>query len=115
MGCRAASEFDAWGPVPLDGADPDEVDALVARGCIGTSVPAGALSAGPVERLGPVLERVAKGKCRCFVHPGARRDSGRTTSKFGEPLWWRALTDYVSQMQAAWVTFAALGRRSTRT
>ena len=28
-----------------------------------------------------------------------------------EPLWWRALTDYVSQMQAAWLTFAAHGRR----
>jgi hypothetical protein len=27
-----------------------------------------------------------------------------------EPLWWTALTDYVAQMQAAWVTFAALGR-----
>jgi 6-methylsalicylate decarboxylase len=28
-----------------------------------------------------------------------------------EPLWWRALTDYVAQMQAAWLTFAAFGRR----
>jgi predicted TIM-barrel fold metal-dependent hydrolase len=32
-------------------------------------------------------------------------------AEFGEPTWWRPLTDYVSQMQAAWLTFAALGRR----
>lgn len=27
-----------------------------------------------------------------------------------EPGWWRPLTDYVWQMQAAWYTFAAYGR-----
>jgi hypothetical protein len=32
-------------------------------------------------------------------------------AEFGEPAWWRPLTDYVSQMQAAWLTFAAFGRR----
>jgi hypothetical protein len=31
-----------------------------------------------------------------------------------EPLWWTALTGYVAQMQAAWLTFAAFGRAEHR-
>src|SRR5450631_804468 len=106
------SEFAAWGPVALDGADPDQVDALLARGCVGISIPAGAL-AGPdrLDLVGPVLERAAARRAPVFVHPG-RAPSQRTAgTSFGEPLWWRALTDYVSQMQAAWLTFASFGRR----
>ncbi len=43
-----------------------------------------------------------------FVHPGgfARREAA-----LDEPLWWTALTDYVAQMQTAWLTFGAFGRR----
>jgi 6-methylsalicylate decarboxylase len=43
-----------------------------------------------------------------FVHPGgfAPREAF-----LDEPLWWTALTDYVSQMQAAWLTFGAFARR----
>jgi 6-methylsalicylate decarboxylase len=105
-------EFDAWGPVPLDSADPDDVDAVLARGCIGISMPAGALSgADRLEQLGPVLERVAERNVPLFVHPGRAPGQRPTQGEFGEPLWWRPLTDYVSQMQAAWLTFAALGRR----
>ncbi|MBV9803674.1 MAG: hypothetical protein JO130_10805, partial [Solirubrobacterales bacterium] len=33
--------FTAWGPVALDQPDPDDVDALLERGCAGISVPAG--------------------------------------------------------------------------
>ncbi len=104
--------FDAWGPLALDGVEPDDVDALLERGCIGISVPAGALE-GPdrLEVLGPVLERVAEHQVPLFVHPGRAPGQRGTEPRLGEPLWWRALTDYVSQMQAAWLTFAAFGRR----
>ncbi len=106
------SEFAAWGPIAVDGAEPDEVDDLLVRGCVGISVPAGALaSRDSLERLGPVLERVARREVPLFVHPGRAPGQRATPSEFGEPLWWRAMTDYVSQMQAAWLTFAALGRR----
>ena len=46
-----------------------------------------------------------------FVHPGGAPGHRCAEAEFGEPLWWRAMTDYVSQMQAAWLTFASLGRR----
>jgi len=106
------SEFAAWGPVAVDRAEPDEVDALLVRGCVGISLPAGALaSPDALERLGPVLERVAQRDAPLFVHPGRGPGQRPVPSEFGEPLWWRALTDYVSQMQAAWFTFATLGRR----
>jgi predicted TIM-barrel fold metal-dependent hydrolase len=106
------SEFAAWGPVAVDRAEPDEVDDLLVRGCVGISLPAGALaSPDALERLGPVLERVAQRDAPLFVHPGRGPGQRPVPSEFGEPLWWRALTDYVSQMQAAWFTFATLGRR----
>lgn len=106
------SEFAAWGPIAVDGAEPDEVDDLLVRGCVGISLPAGALaSPDSLERLGPVLERVARRDVPLFVHPGRAPGQRATPSEFGEPLWWRPLTDYVSQMQAAWLSFAALGRR----
>jgi len=94
MGVEAfPAQFAAWGPIALDGADPEDVDALADRGCVGVSLPAGAIEL-------PV-----------FVHPGrACRERG-AAADFGEPLWWRALTDYVGQMQAAWLTFACFGRR----
>jgi predicted TIM-barrel fold metal-dependent hydrolase len=105
-------EFGAWGPVALDGADADQVDLLLARGCVGISLPAGAL-VGPdgLSRLGPILERTAAGHVPLFVHPGPAVGQWCADASFGEPLWWRALTDYVAQMQAAWFTFASFGRR----
>ncbi|MFZ0041062.1 MAG: hypothetical protein WAK93_07135 [Solirubrobacteraceae bacterium] len=103
--------FAVWGPVALDTPSPSEVDDVLARGCIGVSLPAGAL-AGPqaLEHIYPVLERVQSRGVPLFVHPGGVSAPGHEAS-LDEPLWWRALTDYVSQMQAAWLTFAAYGRR----
>lgn len=101
------SEFAGWGPVALDRPDPDDVDALLSRGCAGITIPAGAM-AGPdaLEGLEPLLARAEALQATAFVHPGPARSSSLT-----EPLWWAALTDYVAQMQAAWLTFAAFGRR----
>jgi predicted TIM-barrel fold metal-dependent hydrolase len=105
-------EFAAWGPFALERPEPDDVDQLVGRGCIGISIPAGAL-AGPdrLARVGPVLERVAERQLPLFVHPGPGLGDRHPAQSLSDPLWWRALTDYVAQMQTAWLTFAAFGRR----
>jgi predicted TIM-barrel fold metal-dependent hydrolase len=107
-----SDRFTAWGPVALDRPDPSEVDERLDAGCVGISLPAGAL-AGPdrLERIGPLLERVALRGVPLFVHPGRAPGQRHVLAEFGEPLWWRALTDYVAQMQAAWLTFASFGRR----
>lgn len=106
-------EFAPWGPVALDRIEPEDVDRLLARGCVGISLPAGAL-AGPsaLARVAPLLARVQARQATLFVHPGpAPGASPPAEAALNEPLWWRALTDYVAQMQAAWLTFATLGRR----
>ncbi|MGH2859073.1 MAG: amidohydrolase family protein [Solirubrobacteraceae bacterium] len=100
--------FAAWGPVPIADPDPDDVDAVLARGCVGVSMPAAAIAdAGGLARLAAVLERVQERGVPLFVHPGPIRGAEATG---GDPGWWRALTDYVAQMQAAWLTFATAGR-----
>jgi predicted TIM-barrel fold metal-dependent hydrolase len=105
-------EFAAWGPVALDGPDPADVDAVLARGCVGVSLPAGAL-AGPdrLDLAGPLLERIAEQRAPLLVHPGRAPGQRPEQAALSEPLWWPALTGYVAQMQAAWLTFATLGRR----
>jgi hypothetical protein len=112
-GARALPEgFASWGPVALDPADPDDVDRLLAQGCVGVSLPAGAL-AGPdaLALLAPLLARVQAHEATLFVHPGPAPGTRPAEATLSEPLWWRPLTDYVAQMQAAWLTFATLGRR----
>lgn len=105
-------EFLAWGPVPVVDPDPDDVDAVLARGCVGVSLPASALAGHHrLETLRDVLARIEARGVPLFIHPGgmSTRDAGQAA--LTEPLWWRALTDYAAQMQAAWLTFAAHGRR----
>jgi 6-methylsalicylate decarboxylase len=104
--------FAAWGPVPVDRPDPDDVDSVLARGCMGVSLPAASLaSLDALDELGPVLERIAARQVPLLVHPGAGAGQRTREASLTEPLWWRALTDYVAQMQAAWMAFSALGRR----
>lgn len=106
------AQFAPWGPVALDRPDPGQIDDLVARGCLGVSIPAGAL-AGPdrLDRVGELLERTAAHQVPLFVHPGPVQGNGHGESSVGGPAWWPALTDYVAQMQAAWLTFVSFGRR----
>lgn len=100
--------FAAWGPVPIDRPGRSDVDAVLARGCVGVSVPAGALAGRQrLEEMRPVLERAEARGVPVFVHPGG---AATRHEALNEPVWWRALTDYVSQMQAAWMTFAGHGR-----
>jgi hypothetical protein len=104
-------EFVAWGPVALDGTDPDDVDRVLARGCVGISMPAPALAGQEALWASyAVLARAAERGVPVFIHPGSVAREQIESLGLGEPLWWSALTDYVAQMQAAWLTFAALGR-----
>jgi hypothetical protein len=101
--------FRAWGPIPARAPEPAAVDAALARGCVGISLPAAALADRSALHVAlPVLEHVQACGVPLFVHPGgfASREAC-----LDDPLWWTALTDYVSQMQAAWLTFGAFGRR----
>jgi hypothetical protein len=105
-------QFAAWGPVALDRPDPDDVDRLIGRGCVGVSLPAGALAGvDALAAFGPLLARATARRVPVFVHPGAAPGQRPPYASLSEPLWWQALTSYVSQMQAAWLTFATLGRR----
>ncbi|HXF31017.1 MAG TPA: amidohydrolase family protein [Solirubrobacterales bacterium] len=116
-------EFGGWGAVPLGEPEPDPaaVDAALGRGCVGVTLPATALAdpAG-VERLGPLLARLAERDAPLFVHPGPvciyPRSEGvnADTASARLPHWWPALTDYVAQMQAAWFAFLHAGRPAHR-
>jgi 6-methylsalicylate decarboxylase len=104
--------FLGWGPVALREPDPDDIDRLLAAGCVGVVLPADALcGAAALRRSGPLLARTAARGVPLFVHPGPAPESAQPLAGLGEPLWWRPLTHYVAQMQAAWLTFATLGRR----
>lgn len=99
--------FGVWGAIALDRPDPDDVDRVISRGCIGLSLPAGALSSvDAVSRLHSVLTRLELLGAPLLVHPGPAL--GPAT--LDDPLWWPALTRYVADMQAAWLAFFAAGR-----
>jgi hypothetical protein len=107
--------FGVWAALALDQADPDDVDRALARGCVGLSLPAGALaSVEAIVALRPVLARLEADGVPLLVHPGARpgahalRVAGE--SSLEDPLWWPALTGYVAGVQAAWLAFLAAGR-----
>jgi 6-methylsalicylate decarboxylase len=111
--------FGAWGGVQLEAPDPADVDALIARGAVGLSLPATALATpAALERVGPLLERLEHRDAPLFVHPGpvaasaARPAGARRGAADLLPPWWPALTDYVAQMHAAWFAFLHTGRRA---
>ncbi len=108
----ADEPFRPWGPVALDRPDAGDVDDLLARGCVGISLPAGGLSTpDDLDHLEPVIARAAELDALVFVHPGPGLGRPTREPSLTEPVWWAAMTDYIAQMQAAWLTFAALGRR----
>lgn len=105
-------QFAAWGPVALDRPDPVDVDRVLDRGCIGVSLPAEALACHEAfDAMAPLLERIAARAAPLLIHPGRAPGVGGSEGSLNEPLWWRPLTDYVAQMQAAWLSFVTLGRR----
>jgi 6-methylsalicylate decarboxylase len=105
--------FGAWGALALDGISPEDVDAVLARGCVGVSLPAGALSPpSSLEELHSVLARIEQLDAPLFIHPGPGLGQRPAESSLRDPLWWPALTLYVEQMQAAWLSFSATARRA---
>ena len=105
--------FGAWAAIALDRADPADVEELIERGCMGLSLPAGALArVEDLERLRPVLDRLEELDAPLFVHPGPglfRRVQAPGTT-LADPLWWPALTHYVAALQSAWLAFQVAGR-----
>lgn len=119
--------FGVWGAIALEDPDPDDVDRAIGRGCVGLSLPAGALcTVDFLSRLRSVLARLEALGAPLLVHPGPGRGSGpgfglgpgsglgraRTVGEasLGDPLWWPALTRYVADMHAAWLAFLTAGR-----
>lgn len=107
--------FGVWAALALDRADPDDVDRALARGCVGVSLPAGAISSvEALTNLRPVLARLQERGAPLFVHPGPSAGTGAPRvlrdASFEDPLWWPALTSYVAGMQAAWLAFLVAGR-----
>jgi predicted TIM-barrel fold metal-dependent hydrolase len=106
--------FGAWGAVALDGAGRVDVDRALDSGCVGISLPAGALgSVAALSRLRAVLERLQERDAPLLIHPGpgpAPAGAERWEVSLEDPLWWPALTRYVAQMQAAWLVFQSAGR-----
>jgi len=109
--------FGVWGAIALDGAGPGDVERVLERGCIGLSLPAGALgSVAGLARLRSVLLALEAADAPLFVHPGPGLGGSRALPpasaepSLADPLWWSALTLYVSDMQAAWLAFLSAGR-----
>ena len=107
--------FGVWGAIPLERPRAADVDRVLELGCVGVSLPAGALaSLEGLAGLQGVLERLAEHGAPLFVHPGPGRTpvTAPPPATLGDPLWWPALTVYVAQMQAAWLAFATAGRQA---
>jgi 6-methylsalicylate decarboxylase len=105
---EVGTPFAPWGAVALAAAEPAAVDALLDLGAAGLCLPGAALG-GPqqLDRIGPVLERLAQRGAPLFVHPGpAPAGDARL------PAWWPPSTSYVSEMQAAWLAWAGWGRKN---
>jgi hypothetical protein len=109
--------FGVWGALALDRAGPADVDRALERGCIGISLPAGALaSVDALARLDPVLDRLEQAGAPLLIHPGpglgghSLRANSPAEPSLSDPLWWSALTCYVSDMHAAWLAFVSVGR-----
>jgi 6-methylsalicylate decarboxylase len=113
QGALALGEpFGVWGAVAIDAPNPVDIDQLLDRGCVGVSLPAGALgSVERVGRLGPLLARLEARDAPLLIHPGPGARSLVREPSLCDPLWWPALTRYVAEMQAAWLAFTAAGRR----
>jgi 6-methylsalicylate decarboxylase len=109
--------FGVWGAVALDRLEPDDVDRALGRGCVGLSLPAGALgSVEAISRLRSLLGRLQEHGAPLLIHPGPGPDRAtspaRAQAALGDPLWWPALTRYVAEMHAAWLAFLTAGRAS---
>jgi hypothetical protein len=109
--------FGVWGAVALDRPVAGDVDRLIDRGCVGLSLPAGALAGvDALARTRPLLRALEDADAPLLVHPGPGPGVARFAGQMhdepslADPLWWSALTRYVAEMHAAWLTFVSAGR-----
>jgi hypothetical protein len=103
---EAGGPFAPWGSIALAAPEPAAVDALLDLGAAGLCLPAATLTApGTLERIGPVLERLAARRAPLFVHPGPAPAQDTRL-----PAWWPPMTSYVAEMQTAWLSWGAWGR-----
>jgi hypothetical protein len=107
--------FGVWGAIALDRLHPDDLDRALGRGCVGLSLPAGALgTVEAISRLRPLLGRLEELGAPLLVHPGPGwgRNAAAALSETSlcDPLWWPALTRYVAEMHASWLAFVTAGR-----
>jgi len=101
--------FGVWGAVALDEPDGADADALLDRGAVGISLPAGALaSVAGLRHAAPLLTALERRDAPLLLHPGPA--PARAAGGAPEPAWWPALTSYVAELQAAWLAFAEWGR-----
>jgi hypothetical protein len=97
--------FGRWASLSLLEPSPAAVEAQLAAGAVGLTLPAGALATpAAVEALAPLLEPLARAGRPLFVHPGPGSGPPASTR-----AWWTALTRYVAEMNAAWHAFVAVG------
>jgi hypothetical protein len=106
----AGDAFGVWGALPVHGAVPADVDALLDRGAVGVSLPAGLLAdPAAVAAAGPLLGALERRDAPVLVHPGPVAVSPQGDAGGGSS-WWPALTTYVSDVHLAWHAFLGWGR-----
>jgi hypothetical protein len=106
-GAADLTEFDAWAAVARRKPDLTALAEHLRDGFVGLQIPATAL-AGPtrLDGLGDLLEVVQNADRPVFVHPGPV-----PPAEDERPDWWAAVVDYPTQLQAAWWSWHAAGRR----
>ncbi len=108
--------FGVWGSIALEHPDAADVERAIGLGCVGISLPAGALaSVDAIGRLDGVLAKLSEIGAPLLVHPGPDSPLHQSTqpsvqASLHDPLWWPAMTSYVASMQAAWMAFLTAGR-----
>jgi hypothetical protein len=116
--CSRSALRSRLGAVSLRPLAPVDVDALLAAGAVGITLPAGALARPDgLDHCGALLERLARHDAPLLVHPGPgswRAWRPQPHPETAAPGWWPAMTRYVADMNAAWHAFAAFGRRQHR-
>ncbi len=110
---KLGKPFRAWAAAGLHDPRPEDLVARLDEGFVGLSLPTGALvDTRGLDRVAPLLDVLTRRGAPLFVHPGP----APWTSRRGDPdpklpAWWPALTSYISEMHAAWLTWVTFGRR----